>query len=167
MSDMQLTVDTEKLLKAVIAQPVKLEKNLDIAIDRSLHLFARSARENAHKAFSTLMQSIGITRNGKLEGTTGPSVNYGQAVEEGTGIFGPDGQPSGIMPPVENIHDWVKLVNLTPNDPSMDSADLAWAIAKSIALEGTQAQPYMEPAFEDNRHEAERLIDVAINASLN
>jgi len=167
MSSMQLTINTDQLLKAVIAQPEKLEKNLDHGIDRVLHLFARGAREEAPKAFTTLTQSIGIERNGKLEGTVGPSVNYGQAVEEGTGIFGPDGQPSGVMPPVENIHDWVKLVNLTPNDPSMDSADLAWAIARNIALEGTQAQPYMQPSYEDNRKEAERLLNAAINASLN
>lgn len=166
MSSMQLIVDTEKLLRAVIAYPDKLEKNLDYGIDRVLHLFTRSAKEEAPKAFTTLTQSIGITRHGRLEGTTGPSVNYGQAVEEGTGIFGPNGQPSGVMPPVENIHDWIQLVNLTPNDPSMDSADLAWVIAKTIALEGTQKQPYMEPAFEDNKREAERLMDAAIEMSL-
>ncbi len=167
MSTMQLTIDAENLLKAIIAQPAKLEKNLDNAIGRVLLVFSRSARNKAPKAFSTLTDSIGITRQGKLEGTTGPAVNYGEAVEKGTGVFGPNDQPSGIMPPVENIFDWIQRVNITPNDPTMDSADLAWAISKTIAEEGTQPQPYMQPAFEDNKKEAERLIDVAITASLN
>jgi len=167
MNSMQLTIDAEKLMQAIIAQPEKLEKNLDNAINRVLRLFTRSARANAPKADTILTNSIGITRNGTLEGAAGPAVNYGQAVEEGTGIFGPSGQPSGTMPPVENIHDWIKRVNITPNDPTMDQADLAWAMAQTIAFEGTQPQPYLQPAFEDNQQEAERLTDAAINASLN
>lgn len=166
MSNLELIIDAEKLMKAIIAQPQKLEKNLDNAIGRVLQTFARSAKEEAPKADSILVNSIGVERQGKLGGTAGPSVNYGQAVEEGTGIFGPEGVASHSLPPIDNIRDWVKRVSLTPRDPTMDEDDLAWAIAKTIAAEGTQPQPYLEPAFENNKAEAERLIDAAINASL-
>lgn len=155
---LELTIDAERLQKAILQQPKTLKKNLNNAIERSLRVFARAARDKAPKAFSTLTNSIGVTRQGPLEGTVGPAVDYSAAVELGT--------RGGSLPPVQNIQDWIGVVGITPSDPSMDQRDLAWAIANSIATGGTPAQPYMRPAFEENKHIAERLIDVAINASL-
>lgn len=163
---MQLIIDDERLMQALIQAPDKLEKELNKAIDRSLREMARDARGEAPKAFSQLVNSINVVRPGPLEGTVGPSVDYGQAVEEGTGVFGPEGVYSGEFPPVENILDWIGVVGLTPNDPNYDQEDLAWAIATEIALTGTQAQPYLAPAFEKNIDRANRRFNEAIERSL-
>jgi len=163
---MQLIIDDKQLMQALLHAPDKLVKNLDKAIDRSLREMARDARGEAPKAFSQLVNSINVERPNKLEGTVGPAVDYGRAVEEGTGVFGPEGVYSGEFPPIENIQDWVHRLGLTPNDPSYDEEDLAWAIASEMALTGTQAQPYLAPAFEKNIDRAQRRFDRAIVVSL-
>jgi len=158
MNDLQIIIDEDQLLQAIRQQPEKLTRELDRALDRVLFTFSRDARAEAPKAFSILANSIGVDRQGPLEGTVGPSVVYGRAVEEGT--------DPGTLPPVDAIEDWIRVRHIQPNDPSMDERDLAWAIAKSIAEGGTPAQPYMRPAFEHNRARAESLINDAINRSL-
>lgn len=165
MSKMELVIDADRLMQAILQQPQKLQKNLDHAITRVLYTFARAARDKAPKAFSTLTNSIGITREGPLSGAVGPAVDYGAAVELGTGVYGPGGSASGRMPPVQNIRDWIDRLHIGSVNYA-DPNDLAWAIAKSIARGGTPPQPYMAPAFEENKERAERLIDVAIAASL-
>lgn len=165
MSSMNLVIDADKLMEALIRQPTKLKKNLDAAITRVLYLFARAARQKAPKAMSTLVNSIGVNRQSALEGTVGPSVNYGAAVELGTGLHGPSGTSDNKMPPVQNIQDWISVVRVSSLKYA-DPRDLAWAIAKSIAVLGTPAQPYMAPAFEENKARAEQLLDAAILGSM-
>lgn len=164
--NMELIIDADRLQKAILKAPDVLERELDKGIGRSVHEMARSARRHAPKAHSLLVNSIDVERPAPLEGIVAPSMDYAQAVEEGTGLQGPQGTPSGVMPPIEHIEDWIGVAGITPNDPSMDRKDLAWAIARSIAEKGTPPQPYMEPALEENRARAERHIGAAIDKAL-
>ncbi|HHJ11894.1 MAG TPA: hypothetical protein ENK00_01835 [Chromatiales bacterium] len=119
---------------------------------------ARDARRRAPKAFSTLTNAIRGDQVSPFEGRVVAGVDYARAVEEGT--------RGGAFPPVRNILDWVKVTRQVPDDPAMDQADLAYVIARAIARRGTPAQPFMGPAFEDNKARAQRRIDAAVQAAL-
>lgn len=158
MSSLFLSIHSDNLMRALLQAPDKLEKEMGNATLRNIKEIARSARDKAPKAFTTLTQSINDVMISAYEGLIAPTVDYAQAVEEGT-----DG---GAMPPVQNILDWIRVRNIEPNHPDMDQEDLAFVIAQSIAVRGTPAQPYMEPALEDNRGRAERRYNEAIERAL-
>lgn len=167
MANMELIVDADALQAAILKAPDTLEKNLNKAISRSVSEIARSARRNAPKAFSTLTNSINDRMVSPLEGLVAPGVNSAEAVEKGTGIYGPAGQASGKLPPVVNILDWVKVKGIQPTEPDMDQEDVAWLIARKIATTGTKPQPYMQPAYDENREKTERRISQAIDRAIN
>ena len=163
---MELTIDSEPLERAIAMGPRTLAKHLDRAIGRSIHEMARSAKGHAPKANSELTNAINAVQPNALEGLVVVGVDYGQAVEEGTGAYGPEGRPSGKVPPEVHIEDWIRVKHITPDDPNMDAEDLAFVIARSIAARGTPAQPYMQPAYDENVDKAQRRIDAAIDAAI-
>ena len=167
MANMELIVDSNALQAAILKAPDKLEKRLNQAISRSVSEIARSARRRAPKAFSVLTNSINDRMVSPLEGLVAPGTNYAEAVEKGTGVYGPAGQASGKLPPVENILDWVRLVGIQPREPDMDQDDVAWLIARKIATTGTKPQPYLQPAYDENREKTERRINQAIDRAIN
>lgn len=160
MSNLELTINSKGLERALANSPRILEKHVARAISRSVQEMARSAKRNAAKAFSTLTNAITATQPSPLEGLATAGTDYALAVEEGT-------DPGGSMPPVQHILDWIKVIKLEPRDPDMTQEDLAFVIARSIAFKkGTPAQPFMQPAFDDNVARAERRINKAINDAL-
>jgi len=166
MNGMELTIDANKLQQAILKAPDKLEANLNKAITRTIREMARSAREHASKAFSTLVQSIRSKKISTLEGQVAPGTNYAEAVERGTGVYGPAGVASGKLPPVDNIEDWVKVAGIQPREIGQTQRDVAWLIARKIAVTGTKPQPYMQPAFDDNAKRAEARINKAISNAI-
>ena len=156
---MELTFNGKVLQQALLQGADVLVRYMDKAIDRTVQEMARAARRNAPKAFSTLTQSIRPLRPNRLEGIVAPGVDYAQLVEEGTGS-----NPG--FPPTDTIEDWIKVKNITPNDPSMSTRDLAYVMARSIALKGTPAQPFMQPAFDDNKARAERRFNKALRDAI-
>lgn len=169
---LEITFESKKLIAAMMRAPNELEKHMNRAIHRAVLQMAGSARKNAAELDTTgqLKQSIQVKRPTPLEGIVAPGAEYAQAVEQGTGIYGPHGVASGKMPTpgldIKGVLDWVRGKRLTPDDPNMDREDLAWVIARSIARRGTPAQPFLAPAFEENRRRAEKLIESAIDAAL-
>lgn len=163
---MELTLDTVDLRRAIALGPQALARHMDRGIDRVVRDWARDARLNSPESFGELRNSISFRRPSALEGITFVGVDYGPMVEQGTGVYGPEGLPSEILPPVENILDWVKKSGITPRNPGDDQVDVAFAIAQSIAQGGTPAQPFLGPAFDDNRAAAERRLNAAIDAAL-
>jgi len=155
---MELRIESKGLQRALAASPAILGRHMSLAIGRSVQEMARSAKRNAPKAFSTLTNAIGAIQSSPLEGLVVAGVDYARAVEEGT--------EGGAFPPVQNILDWIQVTKQVPDDPDMSQADLAYVIARSIAEHGTPAQPFMAPAFEDNKARAERNINNAINSAL-
>ena len=166
MTTLALTVDTERLQQAMARAPVRLVSELNRAIGRIVLEMARAAKRKAPKATSLLTNAIGGLQVSPIEGLVFAGVDYASAVEQGTGIYGPQGAASGRMPPTANILDWIKVKRIQPDDPHMSPRDLAFVIARSIARKGTPAQPFMAPAFKENSARAERRIEAAIERAL-
>jgi hypothetical protein len=158
MNGMSLEINSDALYRALLEKPVQLERNMGTAIGRIVLEVARSARAKAPKAFSTLTHSIKSLLISNYEGIVAPGVGYAQVVEEGT--------RGGGMPPVQNILDWIKVKHITSIEPNTSQRDLAFMIARSIAIKGTPAQLYMAPALEEQSANAERRINAAIDAAL-
>lgn len=155
----ELTVDTDPLRRALRRAPGRLRDELRLALGRSALEIARAARRNAPKAHSILTNSISsyMSPDG-LEAVVFAGADYARMVEERTG-------PGG-KPPVQSMLDWIRVKRIVPDDPSMDQTDLAFVIARSIARKGTRAQPFMAPAFEDNKARAMDRINQAIGRAL-
>jgi len=166
MHSMQLIIDADSLQQAILKSPGKLQQNLNKAITRTVQEMARSAKGHAPKAFSTLVQSIRAKKISALEGVVAPGVNYAQAVEQGTGIYGPAGKASGKFAPIESILDWVKVIGIQPSETGQTQEEVAWLINRKIAVTGTKPQPYMQPAYDDNKQRAEIRINRAIEKAI-
>ncbi len=158
MLDVTYEVDSEHFRRALKKVPKSLVKNLVSATRRGAIEVGRSAKEHAPKAHSELVNSIRHQRVEVLSFVVGPNVIHGPMVENKT-------LPQKI-PNVLNLYDWVRVNRITPRDPNMDQMDLAWMIAKSIAKKGTAAQPYMEPAAEENRDRLGELVQRAVTKSM-
>jgi hypothetical protein len=167
MTAVAIQIESARLERYLREFGPALTRNLRTAVQRSIVEMARTARRNAPKAFSTLTQSISFFMSlDGLEGTARPAVNYGAAVERGTGRFGPSGRASGKFPPLQPLIDWIRVKRIQPDDPAMDQEDLAWLFARAIAMRGTPKQPYMVPAFDQHKAAAAARIDRAVAATI-
>lgn len=86
-------------------------------------------------------------------------ADYWQFLENGRG--------PGKFPPVDKIKEWieVKPVNPTPlsNGKTPSVEQLSFLIGRKIANEGTEGQPFFEPAKEQTIREFEDKINQAID----
>lgn len=86
-------------------------------------------------------------------------ADYWQFLENGRG--------PGKFPPVDKIKEWieVKPVNPTPlsNGKTPSVEQLSFLISRKIANEGTEGQPFFEPAKEQTIREFEDKINQAID----
>lgn len=163
---MDLTIDTAELQQALREGPAVLSKHMDRAIGRVVLTMANDARQAAPKATSQLTGSVLTSRPSALEGRVEVAAEHGVYVERGTGVYGPGGTPSGKLPPVANIVDWLKARRIEPRNPGDSLEDAAFAIARKIARTGTPPQPFLQPSFDRNKADAERRINAAIDAAL-
>ncbi|MDH5393957.1 MAG: hypothetical protein OEY11_12280 [Gammaproteobacteria bacterium] len=159
MSRLSMTVDPGALPFTLRNALPTFKKHVGPPVSRTVLMMQRSARRKAPKAMSVLTNSIFATM--ALDGLGGevtPGVDYAEAVEDGTGLWGPDKTASGKMPPIESIEDWIKVRRVVPDQPHMDTRDLAFVIARAIAARGTAPQPYLQPAFDEERPAGEKRI---------
>jgi hypothetical protein len=85
-------------------------------------------------------------------------ADYAKYVENGRG--------PGKYPPPGVIENWIEIKPVTPSavDGKVPSVkQLTFLISRKIANEGTEAQPFLEPAVEEVLSRYETLIDQAIN----
>lgn len=80
-----------------------------------------------------------------------------------------NGRSAGKRPPIPAIEQWIYIKPVEPREvdgktPSVKS--LAFAIANSIAENGTDPQPFFEKAKEETRKKYEPLISDAIREDL-
>ena len=71
------------------------------------------------------------------------------------------GRKAGGMPPVKLIKEWVRKKHITSNEKEIES--MAWAVAKSIAANGTKAKPFLTPSYEENKARIDEIMQKAIN----
>lgn len=158
MSVLQITFDHQGLRETFAKAPQVLIKHIDRAVLRTVQEIAREARQRAPEAYGTLRNSIKTRHPQDLVGEVVTGTDYARMVEEGT--------DSGGFPPEQTMLDWIKRKGITPDDPRMDQEDLAYVLARAIALNGTPAQPFMQPALESKRARADQLIDQAIGRAV-
>lgn len=163
---MELRIDSAELQQALSKGPAVLSKHMDRAIGRIVLQMANDARQGAPKAFSQLTNSILTSQPSALEGRVEVAAEHGLYVEQGTGRQRAGGGAYRSPPPAPSIEDWIKIVGIEPNDPSMSSEDLSFLIARSIATKGTPPRPFLQPAFDNNKADAERRMNAAIDAAL-
>ena len=120
----------------------------------------QNVKDNGSIATSNLINSISTRFKNSKYGEIGiVKVNaiYGAAVEFG--------RKAGGMPPVTPLITWVR--KKIESDPIM-AKSIAFAIAKSIAKNGTQPRPFLIPAFKKGAKDLEkRLIKVLKNSGKN
>lgn len=75
------------------------------------------------------------------------------------------GRKAGGMPPVKLIKEWVRKKHLSQDEKEIDS--MAFAIAKSIAANGTKAKPFLTPSYEENKARIDEIMQRAINEVTN
>lgn len=85
-------------------------------------------------------------------------ADYGKYVENGRG--------PGKFPPPDKIREWIEIkpVSIQPgmNGRTPSIEQLTFLISRKIANEGTEAQPFFEPAKEQAIQEFNEAIDQAI-----
>lgn len=155
---LELTYGGDKLAKALDGSATILRQHVGNAVLRGVSELAREARSLAPKGHTVLTNSINQRMVGPMEGEVVAGSAYARMVEEGTG---PGGWPSE-----RTMLDWIAVHNIQPRDPGMDVQDLAYVMAKDIAMHGTPAQPFMAPAFDNKKARVQMLIDQALDAAL-
>lgn len=155
---LEIRIEGRELARALALGPEVLKKHVRPAIGRGIQEMARSARLKAPKFRSELVNAILPAFENDLSGVVIAGSDHALFVEAGTG-------PGG-WPPEAEMAEWIRLKGVTPESPEMTAEDLAFLLARAIAVHGTPAQPFMAPAFEEHREEAARRVDRAIAAAL-
>lgn len=119
-------------------------------------LVSNSAVDKAPRRYGTLKRSIFsqfTSSVGKFSGKVvqdGTVAKYGKWVNEGTGIYGPNKSP--IVPVTKPFLAWKDYSG-------------GWHRAKSV--KGQKAQPFMEPALQENRDKINQMFKDRVNEFLN
>ncbi|HLP97488.1 MAG TPA: HK97 gp10 family phage protein [Sideroxyarcus sp.] len=130
---MRITVDLKSAKRGLRALPDAVVRNVDRKLERGAAEVAREAKVRAPKAFSNLTNSIMSDRIGVMRYRVQENVRHGHPVEFGSRPHGVDS--TKLIP-------WVELVT---GARGKEARDKAFLIARSIAMRGTKAQPYMGP----------------------
>jgi hypothetical protein len=163
MSEFEITTNAGPLAQALRNSPATIKKYLSPALTLSVLNIARQAKRNlrAHgsMAYSTLINSINsFTSLDGLEAEAFAGTTYARYVEEGT--------RGGGYPNQQTIIDWLRVKRISPRDPEMSDSELAYLIARKIALQGTPAAPFMEPAFQSEKEAAIKRVNTAVRRAI-
>lgn len=154
------TVD--RFILALRRAPEAVEGFVDRTVQRVAIEGARTAKREAPKSLSELVNSIRNEKIGQAFHRIIADAPHARYVEEGTG-------PGG-WPPMEAIRRWIRVQQMQPRQ-ARDERGLAFLIARAIHRRGTKAQPYMEPARQTSQQRllallpesARRGVEVALS----
>lgn len=128
--------------------------------DRFIELARQNLDANNTNASHTLYDSFEkIIEIGEDSFSVKISVaDYGKYVENGRG--------PGKFPPIDRIREWIEIkpVQIQPgmNGKTPTVEQVAFLVSRKIAEEGTEAQPFFEPAKEQAIQEFNDAINQAI-----
>lgn len=172
--------EIDRLVEKLEDLPETLEQAATEQAERELEKIATYAKRNLRRHGTWWQGDIGnsfeITSD---ENAVWLSVLAGHAayVEYGTGAyFGTATWPMGNVSPfdapssvsesmIDNLTEWVQTKPVSSRYYDSDR-DLAFAIAHTIVELGTQAQPYLRPAWWTHRETVIRNIDRAVRQSV-
>ena len=109
-------------------------------LDRGALIVQRGAREKAPVDTGRLRNSIGVERSSMRSRRIGPNVAYGEYVEFGTRPHWP---PPGAM------SGWARRHGISD-----------YQARRAVAMHGTKAQPFMQPAADDAEDGIRQLVSV-------
>jgi hypothetical protein len=169
----KLRYDDANARAALAAAPEVVTRRLYWALERGAQEIAREARGRSPKAFSHLVNSISVYREGDLalsvrpgkisapwgDLSVRPGMNYAPWVEGGRMPMRKTGTQNGLL-------EWIRLkVDPTAEGKKLDR--LGYVIARAISRRGIQPQPFMQPALEMKRARVVELADAAMRAAVN
>lgn len=149
-----IRIDISRAQAAFARAPEGMERSIERFLSRGAEEVARTAKQNAPKAFSNLLNSIRAERVSALQYQVVEGVNYGRAVEEGT-------QPH--FPNRDALLPWVERVL---GVSGKEARDKSFLIARAISRRGTPAQPYMQPAAEANKSRLFELVQQGVDEGI-
>lgn len=119
------------------------------------------ARTRVVRRTSNLMRNINavVTKSNatEVEVEIGPSVKYGEYVEKGTGVYGPNRKPFVVKVKTAKALRWITAQGIAISKAgkvSKRSAGNKYAFAKEVTIQGMKPRPYMVPAFEAKQEDA-------------
>jgi HK97 gp10 family phage protein len=71
------------------------------------------------------------------------------------------GRKAGKMPPVSMIMQWLYKKHIATDQKKLKS--MAFGISKWIAKNGTKAQPFFMPAYEQKKNKVKTIIEASVN----
>jgi hypothetical protein len=151
VSDFSIHIDLGKAREATGNLRAAIVRNVESKLWRGAEEVARLAKGNAPKAFSNLTNSIRAERVGEMHYLVSEGMNYGRAVEEG-------GRPHHVNS--AKLIPWVERVL---GARGKDARNKAFLIARAIAVRGTRAQKYMQPAADSKRDRVRELVMLGVN----
>lgn len=141
-----------RFLQALRRAPQVTMEEADRAVQRAAIEGTRTAKREAPKAFTELVNSILNEMVGLAFHRIISRARHARYVEEGTG-------PGG-RPPMEVIRRWIRIKQIEPRH-ARNERDLGFLIARSIERKGIKAQPYMEPARQSSQDRLMALLPEA------
>jgi len=163
MAGFEITTNAGPLGQALRNSPATIKRYLSPALTKSALIIARQAKRNVSAngsmANSTLVNSINsYTALDGLEAVAYAGANYARFVEFGT--------RGGGYPNQQTMIDWLRVKGIKPNNPDMSEKELAYVMARDIALNGTKAAPFMQPAFNSEKDATIDRVSKAINQAI-
>jgi len=160
MTAFEITTNAAEKAEQLRRFPDLIDKYLRPAVDHSTGIMARSAKRNAIEQGATAHQILVNSINKELsadglEGVVRANTSYAVYVEEGT--------RGGGYPPHQTVIDWLRVKHITPRTPGMTEDELAFLISRDIALNGTPAKPFMQPAFDSEKDATFARLNAAID----
>lgn len=149
MTTIRIEHDLPQVRAALKRAPSLVRRELDRSIARGAFEISNAARLLSPEADGLLRKSISRVRFGQADYGVVAKAAYAAAVE--------GGRKPGPMPPVQSIDDWMKRKRVGSSDP-VERRRSAFAIARAIGRRGTKAQPFMQPALEQNRTRLDQLM---------
>lgn len=163
MTSFEISTNAGPLAQVLRNSPATIKQYLSPELTKSALLIAREAKRNAKAngsmAHSILINSINsYTSLDGLEAVAFAGANYAWYVENGTS--------GGGYPNQQTIIDWLRVKHIKPADPETSEKELAYLIARKIALHGTPAQPFMEPAFQTEKEATINRVNTAVQRAI-
>lgn len=155
MSDfLSIRIDISGARDGLGKLPAAVVRAVDTKLARGAEEVAREAKGNSPKAFSHLTNSIRAERISDMHYRVSEGMNYGRPVEEGARPHRVDSRK--LIP-------WVERVL---GVRGKDARSKAFLIARSIAMRGTRAQPYMQPATDIMRPRVQQLVMLGVEEGI-
>jgi hypothetical protein len=163
MTTFEINTNAGALAQAIRNSPATIKRHISPALTLSVMLIARQAKRNisanGSMAHSLLINSINSrTAQDGLEAEAFSGMDYAKYVEDGT--------RGGGYPTQQTVIDWLRVKHIKPNNPETSESELAFLIARKIALHGTAPKPFMEPAFETEKAATISRVNDAVRQAI-